>query len=127
MIGPWADGQCKSREGLVNSRLYYLLKYPPSTSVIDLVNAKADMDPHLPVTGIGYDNAERTRSSEKSRLQIAGAFVFCPMVAGKVLDGQAYDSVEEFSPLAHHRTDRSCTCRRCWDVTACEGYPWEGV
>jgi acylglycerol lipase len=65
-------------------RLYYLLKYPPTSSAIKIRQSKATMDLPPPTrgNGKGYDNAER-QSEEKHRPDIAGAFVFCPMVEGE--------------------------------------------
>ncbi|CAD6582923.1 MAG: alpha-tubulin [Tremellales sp. Tagirdzhanova-0007] len=62
--------------------LYYLLKYPPSTSSIRLADSASEFDTSLPTGGLGkgYDGGERRRGEEKKRIQVAGAFVLCPMV-----------------------------------------------
>ncbi|RSH94104.1 hypothetical protein EHS25_006758 [Saitozyma podzolica] len=62
--------------------LYYLLKYPPSSSPVDLAEEATERDALLPKPGQGegYDHLERPKSEEKDRIQVAGAFVLCPMV-----------------------------------------------
>ncbi|KAK4685570.1 acylglycerol lipase, partial [Tremellales sp. Uapishka_1] len=62
--------------------LYYLLKYPPTTSAIDVAESALTMDkpPLANGTGKGYDDTERPQEDEKPRPHIAGAFVLCPMV-----------------------------------------------
>lgn len=79
------DGVRAAHYGLTDFRLYYLLKYPPSTSSITLADSASDMDLSLPKDGLGkgYNRGERRREEEKKRIQIAGAFVLCPMVGGK--------------------------------------------
>nr|ODN88525.1 lysophospholipase [Cryptococcus depauperatus CBS 7855] len=62
--------------------LYYLLKFPP-TSNAETVAAQAprkDVSPPKQGSGKGYDQGERQCSNEKVRIQVAGAFVLCPMV-----------------------------------------------
>ena len=70
---------------LTDYRLYYLLKYPPSTSSIRLADSASEFDTSLPTGGLGkgYDGGERRRGEEKKRIQVAGAFVLCPMVGGE--------------------------------------------
>lgn len=63
--------------------LYYLLKYPPTTSTIEVAASAALPDGAPPSDGKGYLGRERARGEEKSRVQIAGAFVLCPMVEGR--------------------------------------------
>jgi hypothetical protein len=66
-------------------RLYYLLKYPPSSSPVDLAEEATERDALLPKPGQGqgYDDLERPKADEKDRIQVAGAFVLCPMVEGR--------------------------------------------
>jgi hypothetical protein len=69
--------------------LYYLLKYPPTDATIE-VAASADMpDQEPPSDGKGYLDRERRRDDEKSRVQVAGAFVLCPMVEGMSTKGDS--------------------------------------
>ncbi|KAK8869772.1 hypothetical protein IAR55_000340 [Kwoniella newhampshirensis] len=62
--------------------LYYLLKYPPTSSPEVVVSqaAVADVEPPQEGWGKGYGQVERPRKDEKTRIQVAGAFVLCPMV-----------------------------------------------
>ncbi|KAI9638156.1 lysophospholipase [Dioszegia hungarica] len=62
--------------------LYYLLKYPPSSSATLLAEdaGRADETPPPLGQGQGYADAERRKADEKARVQVAGAFVLCPMV-----------------------------------------------
>ncbi|ORY27166.1 lysophospholipase [Naematelia encephala] len=62
--------------------LYYCLKYPPTSSALDIVATAEDHDDSPPPggQGKGYRNAERPRDAEKVRPSIAGAYVMCPMV-----------------------------------------------
>lgn len=64
--------------------LYSILKYPPSSSpaVIASEAEERDVPPPPKGTGKGYDDAERERSQEKYRPQVAGAFVLCPALEG---------------------------------------------
>ena len=66
--------------------LYYLLKYPPTASSIDVATEAPLPDAALPDKGQGYKDSERSRKDEKDRVQIAGAFVMCPMVEGESTD-----------------------------------------
>lgn len=63
--------------------LYYILKYPPTDSTIEVAAESALPNAEPPSQGTGYLDSERSREEEKSRIQIAGAFVLCPMVEGK--------------------------------------------
>lgn len=63
--------------------LYYILKYPPTASTIELVAEAAIPDSKPPRSGKGYLDRERPLTEEKSRVQVAGAFVLCPMVEGE--------------------------------------------
>jgi hypothetical protein len=63
--------------------LYYLLKYPPTASTIDVAAEATEPDASLPAKGQGYEANERSRADEKDRVQVAGAFVMCPMVEGE--------------------------------------------
>lgn len=65
--------------------LYYLLKYPPTSSTIEVAASAAIPDTEPPADGKGYMDSERRRDEEKSRVQVAGAFVLCPMVEGTVV------------------------------------------
>jgi acylglycerol lipase len=76
---PTAD--CRSMGGW--SVLYYLLKYPPTTLEVDVATEATQPDAPLPAHGDGYKDGERARQDEKDRVQIAGAFVMCPMVEGR--------------------------------------------
>lgn len=69
---------------LIVSSLYYILKYPPSSSPAVIASKAYESDVPLPPkgTGKGYDNAERERSQEKDRPQVAGAFILCPALEG---------------------------------------------
>ncbi|WVQ78304.1 hypothetical protein IAT38_000389 [Cryptococcus sp. DSM 104549] len=62
--------------------LYYLLKYPPTPNPTDVASSASDADAPPPPEGQGkgYDDAERPRGEEKVRIDVAGAFVLCPMV-----------------------------------------------
>nr|XP_031862767.1 uncharacterized protein CI109_001779 [Kwoniella shandongensis]KAA5529839.1 hypothetical protein CI109_001779 [Kwoniella shandongensis] len=62
--------------------LYYILKYPPTSSPEVVVSQAADPDATPPEEGAGkgYGDAERSRKGEKTRIHVAGAFVLCPMV-----------------------------------------------
>nr|XP_019013572.1 lysophospholipase [Kwoniella pini CBS 10737]OCF52353.1 lysophospholipase [Kwoniella pini CBS 10737] len=62
--------------------LYYLLKYPPTLSATEVASQATQPDSTLPEEdqGKGYDNLERSKKEEKVRIDIAGAFVICPMV-----------------------------------------------
>lgn len=67
--------------------LYYLLKYPPTASTIDVAAEATEPDTSLPSKGQGYEDNERSREDEKDRVQVAGAFVMCPMVEGEQSSG----------------------------------------
>ncbi|WWD15954.1 hypothetical protein CI109_100378 [Kwoniella shandongensis] len=66
--------------------LYYILKYPPTSSPEVVVSQAADPDATPPEEGAGkgYGDAERSRKGEKTRIHVAGAFVLCPMVEGSL-------------------------------------------
>ena len=51
-----------------------------------------DTRPPAEGEGEGYANAERPREDEKERVQVAGAFVMCPMVARMSLPGHQVES-----------------------------------
>lgn len=94
----WGAGQCEQTSRIrtrpeIHSRrsLYYLLKYPPNSSpaVVAAEATEPDVTPPPEGDGKGYANAERPRSLEKERIQIAGAFVLCPMVARESDDARA--------------------------------------
>ncbi|RXK39497.1 lysophospholipase [Tremella mesenterica] len=59
--------------------LYYLLKYPPTPSATAVAAAANEHDVPPP-DGKGYRKLEKHKGDEKHRIQIAGAFVLCPMV-----------------------------------------------
>jgi acylglycerol lipase len=63
--------------------LYYILKYPPTASTIKIAGEAPQADAKPPTHGQGYLERERSREDEKDRVQIAGAFVMCPMVEGE--------------------------------------------
>jgi len=63
--------------------LYYILKYPPTASTIKISGEAPQADAKPPTHGQGYLERERSREDEKDRVQIAGAFVMCPMVEGE--------------------------------------------
>jgi hypothetical protein len=71
-------------DSLIVSSLYYLLKYPPSSSAVHLAEDATQPDSTPPPLGEGqgYADAERRTAVEKARIQVAGAFVLCPMVQG---------------------------------------------
>lgn len=83
-----AAGRCQSKVFLSGASmggwtvLYYLLKYPPSVSAADVVEESQTKEPRppLPGNGKGYQRLERPKEEERSRVQVAGAFVLCPMV-----------------------------------------------
>lgn len=62
--------------------LYYILKYPPTASTIKIAAEGKETDAKPPKHGQGYLSRERSREDEKDRVQVAGAFVMCPMVEG---------------------------------------------
>jgi acylglycerol lipase len=62
--------------------LYYILKYPPTASTIKIAAEGSEPDVKPPGHGQGYLSRERSREDEKNRVQVAGAFVMCPMVEG---------------------------------------------
>lgn len=62
--------------------LYYILKYPPTASTIKIAAEGPRADAEPPSHGQGHIDRERPREDEKARVQIAGAFVMCPMVEG---------------------------------------------
>ena len=66
--------------------LYYILKYPPTASTIKIAEEAPQADANPPTHGQGYLERERSRDDEKDRVQIAGAFVMCPMVEGEPND-----------------------------------------
>jgi len=66
--------------------LYYILKYPPTASTIKIAGEASHADVKPPTQGQGYLERERSREDEKDRVQIAGAFVMCPMVEGELND-----------------------------------------
>lgn len=83
--------------------LYYLLKYPPTASEIDVATeaTQADVDP--PDDGQGYEDRERPRKDEKERVQVAGAFVMCPMVEGMLrIPIVADESIERIASIDDH-------------------------
>lgn len=73
--------------------LYYILKYPPSSSpaVIASEADESDVPPPPKGAGKGYDDAERERAQEKYRPQVAGAFVLCPALEGGSLRLEAIE------------------------------------
>lgn len=84
--------------------LYYLLKYPPTRSTIEVAASAAMPDKPPPSdSGKGYLSQERRRDEEKSRVQVAGAFVLCPMVEGRpeVMSTLLKSSLERVAPLHH--------------------------
>jgi len=66
--------------------LYYILKYPPTASTIKVAEGAPQADAKPPTHGQGYLERERSRENEKDRVQVAGAFVMCPMVEGEPND-----------------------------------------
>ncbi|WRT67175.1 uncharacterized protein IL334_004141 [Kwoniella shivajii] len=62
--------------------LYYLLKYPPTSSSSHVASQVSASDNSLPPegSGKGYHNLERPSEEEKARIHVAGAYVLCPMV-----------------------------------------------
>jgi hypothetical protein len=67
--------------------LYYILKYPPTASALEIATEAGEPDAKPPARGQGYLSRERSREDEKVRVQVAGAFVMCPMVEGKFESG----------------------------------------
>lgn len=98
--------------------LYYLLKYPPTSSTIEVAASAAMPDDKPPSDGKGYLGRERRQDDEKSRVQIAGAFVLCPMVEG-MPGGNAMNSqlrphsLKAVTPLCRRRVHRESTQVLC--------------
>lgn len=89
--------------------LYYILKYPPTDSTIEVAVEAALPDTRPPEEGKGYLHRERSRNEEKSRVQVAGAFVLCPMVEGGYHTACPRDSSDKQRQSNHARRSPSNT------------------
>lgn len=88
--------------------LYYILKYPPTASTIKIAAEGSHADAEPPSHGQGYLEGERSREDEKDRVQIAGAFVMCPMVEGEsYLVDYAEESLQAIATFYCDRVYRS--------------------
>lgn len=78
------DFRSDARQVAHSPSLYYLLKYPPTTSSIELAEraSEPDVPPPPRGEGKGYHDGEGERNAEKSRVHASGAFVLCPAVEG---------------------------------------------
>jgi hypothetical protein len=108
--------------------LYYILKYPPTASTITIASEGPQTDAKPPHHGQGYLDRERSREDEKDRVQIAGAFVMCPMVEGESYTKyNTHDSLKAVSAVHRDRVYWTRDQVLCWQSTICQGGPRKRV
>jgi hypothetical protein len=102
--------------------LYYILKYPPTASTIKIAAEGSEPDIKPPGHGQGYLSRERSREDEKNRVQVAGAFVMCPMVEGGSMTWDIADhSVQAVTSVSCYRVYRKRDKVLCWKFTVRQG------
>lgn len=104
--------------------LYYILKYPPTASTIKIAAEGPEADATPPEHGQGYLQRERSRDDEKNRVEVAGAFVMCPMVEGMCLSTCFTDeSLQAVPTIYRHRVHWSRYQVLCRKSPLCQGCP----